>query len=223
MATNCAWIFRQAFQALRRGASHGLTWRAGSTWIGVVGNKLSSWGFQWQGPWTFRSSDGRSIHLTRDNERQVLHQVREAWRAHHWQCFLQKGRRDSLLLAHVPWQPQRFKIAQKYFDRSNGHGRAALTGAAVSLAVSEFAFEGHARQGCDLCGRADVFPDWEHLTWQCSRFQQSRPRAPDDILQRRLGWPQQEADYDEFVFRRLTEVRTVVCLQAPTSRNCCRF
>ena len=141
MATNCAWIFRPGSRR-SRALSHGLTWRAGSKWIGVVGNKLSSWGFQWQGPWTFRSSDGRSIHLTRDNEHQVLRQVREIWCAHHWQCFLQKGRRDSLLLAHVP-QPQRFKIAQKYLDRSNGHGRAVLTGAAVSLAVYQFAFEGH--------------------------------------------------------------------------------
>ena len=70
---------QHAFQALRTAAaSHGLTWRAGSNWIRVVGRKLSSWGWHWHGPWTFQADDGSTISLTGDNEHQLLHKVRES-------------------------------------------------------------------------------------------------------------------------------------------------
>ena len=91
---------------------------------------------QWSHP-----SEG-ILDLMLDQKAKILHQVRVSWRQRLWAAFTTKARRDSALLAEVPFDHDRYKLASKAFAVGNGHVRRVLTGAANSTAVCQVIFRG---------------------------------------------------------------------------------
>ena len=90
----------------------------------MVGDSLSTLG------WISESSLCGKLFL--DRARRLL---RVSWRHCRWLGFLQRRRRDSVLLAGVPFDHERYKTTAKAFAAGNGDVRAVLTGAACSAAA----------------------------------------------------------------------------------------
>ena len=80
-----------------------------------------------------------------------------------WREFCQQDRRDSRMFSEIQFSPERCKAASKMFGEVSQHGRAVLSGAALSLSCYQVMYEGRAAPGCSLCHDDSVFPSWYHL------------------------------------------------------------
>ena len=61
-------------------------------------------------------------------------------------------------------------------------------------------------QSCSWC-QQNCVPCWEHVSWVCPGFADTRPNTPRDALQRVLGWPSGHAT-DAAVLAHLSSVRS---------------
>lgn len=115
----------------------------------------------------------------------------------------------------------RCKEAQRLFASANLHGRAVLTGAALSLSCYQVIYEHVAQPGCSFCDDPSAFPSWLHLVWQCPAFVAGRPPEPHDPVQLRLAWPPSSdaTDYNEAVLQSMAAVKAKVWMYAPSSRG----
>ena len=92
-----------------------------------------------------------------------MHKVHNSWRRLRWTSSLNKGRRDSAILAHFGFNFSRYKLAAKDFQVGDNHVRAVLAGAANSSALYQVVLDGHTKVGCDWCHRNDDVSSWRHL------------------------------------------------------------
>jgi hypothetical protein len=147
--------FQQSFMALR---SSGMPWGNGNgSWFLRVKATLQLWDWQHVGPWKWHHE------LSCDDMALVLHKVRLFWRRVCWREFCQQDRRDSRMFSEIQFSPERCKAASKMFGEVSQHGRAVLSGAALSLSCYQVMYEGRAAPGCSLCHDDSVFPSWYHL------------------------------------------------------------
>ena len=213
---------QKSLTALRAAARAGFQWAGGTgAWIHRVDVTLQSWGWTNIAPWQWQHLQEGSFNLQNDHWQLILHQLRESWRRFCWDSFCHQTRRDSMQFAQEPFSSLRCKEACRLFQRTSQHGRAVLTGAALSLACYQVMYEKAVAPGCSFCGNADVYPGWDHLVWQCSGFSTGRPPEPQDEVQRRLAWPPDtnDQDYNERVLHHMACVREKVWSYAPSSRG----
>ena len=146
-----------SLKALKTAVSLGLC-RIGS-WPERVNKILQEFGWTRPDPLCWWHASEGSIHLVSDNIDQIMHKVRNSWRRLRWNSFLNKGRRDSAILAHFGFNISRYKLAAKAFQFGDNHVRAVLTGAANSSALYQVVLDGQTKVGgCDWCHRNDVVP-----------------------------------------------------------------
>ena len=206
--------FGASLKALKTAVSLGFC-RVGS-WPKRVDKVLQEFGWTSPNPLCWWHASEGSIDLVSDNIDQIMHKVRNSWRRLRWISFLNKGRRDSAVLAHFGFNISRYKLAAKAFQVGDNHDRAVLTGAANSSALYQVVIDGQTKVGCDWCHRSDVVSSWRHLGWECPFFADTRPCGDFDLLQQRLGWPSAGAsNADAAALRHLAAVRSTVLASTP--------
>lgn len=100
----------------------------------------------------------------------------------------------------------RITLVRKAFRTANVHARAVMVGAIVSDARFD-RMKRREIQSCRWCLQNCV-PCWEHVSWECPGFADTRPNPPRDALQRILGWPSGHAVLDTEVLTHLSSVRS---------------
>ena len=210
---------QQSLGALR---ASGIAWGHGhGTWISRVDSTLQLWDWQNVGPWNWHHDQEGDFDLSTDDMDIILHKIRNSWRRTCWRDFCNQDRRDSRLFDENQFCPDRSKAASKLFAKASQHGRAVLTGAALSLAVYQVIYQGEASPGCSLCGDDTAVPTWYHLAWKCNALAFDRPPEPSGLVQSRLGWPDCNADdcYNANVLVHLAAVRSKIWSFSPSSRG----
>lgn len=89
---------------------------------------------------------------------QLGHNVWDAWRKL-WTEF-SRSRRDAQAVQHVQYSPARTKSARMAFLEQGAHGRAVLTGAAVSDAR----FDRMKQRAVAACTWCQEIPTWNHVS-----------------------------------------------------------
>lgn len=213
---------QQSMGALRAAALSGLQWSEGQgAWPRRVNKVLQEWDWEQTAPWIWHHPQEGELNLLSENTAETWHRLRESWRRFCWRNFCCQDRRDSRLLMNVQFSSARCKEAQRLFASATQHGRAVMTGAALSLGCYQVIYEQVATPGCSLCGSPSAFPSWEHLVWKCPAFATGRPPEPSDQVQQRLAWPPSADDmeYNEAVLQHMAAARAKVWSYAPSSRG----
>ena len=175
-------------------------WLANFNWT-----PIAAWTWQHSEFGDLRCSDPATLNLPK-----ARHLLREAWRQHLFQSFLQQTRRDSHALNHAQcaYNSNRCQEARSLARKLGTHAVAVLSGGAISDAVYEI-MQGkqEATAYCWHC-KSEQVSTWDHVVWFCGAFSQTRVPTPEDALQRRLGWPMpQDKFYDAQVLHHLAVVR----------------
>lgn len=159
-------------------------------------------------PWPRRSEVGATIHwhqaLPKDLNDKERHEIREFWRRLQFSGFLNSSRRDSQVVGNPAYDEARITLVRKAFRTANVRTRAVMVGAIVSDARLD-RMKRREIQSCRWCLQNCV-PCWEHASWECPGFADTRPNPPRDALQRILGWPSGHAVLDTEVLTHLSSV-----------------
>lgn len=194
------------------------------TWLHTVQRWLSEFGWQVAGPWKWchaacrLSMDWMELLDMPNQERfkflldKFDHGIRETWRFTHFSAWLKSKRRDATALrGFVFYDEERFKLTRQMFESQNGHGKAVMVGAACSTAMYQSLRLGAVDNFCPWCQEPSV-PAWDHLCWYCGAFDEVRPAIPQDLMQRRLGWPSLQSGhhFNAEVLAHMSSVRSKV-------------
>ena len=167
---------QQSLKALRTAGLAGFSWVNGNgSWIQRVNTTLTDWDWSNIAPWQWQHPHEGQIDLLRQEHNVTLHRLRESWRRKCWESFCSQNRRDSRMFQLAPFSTHRCKAACDLFGKTSQHGRAVLTGAALSLSCYQVIYEDSAVPGCNLCNDPSIYPNWNHLCWQCPAFASGRP------------------------------------------------
>jgi hypothetical protein len=202
----------QALNMFRKATQHGHNYKLNlaflpGTWPSRISKWLKNLGFKHRvATWYFTHPEGHKLCITeRDDITWALnmHKVRTLWRESVFSRFVEaqrtKARKRELPAPQASFCEARFQSARQMI-KSGGHlFFRVLSGAFVSdarfikMRMDEKNPKGQAYQGppllgCQWCGM-EVVSDFEHVVWDCSHFQVSRPKVPEDWMQRRFGWP----------------------------------
>jgi len=181
------------------------------TWLGTVRSWLSFLGWTETGDFQWHHAEvGATIHwhqpLPKDLNDKERHEIRESWRRLQFSQFLNSSRRDSQAVGNPAYNEARITLVRKAFRTANVHARAVMVGAIVSDARFD-RMKRREIQSCRWCLQNCV-PCWEHVSWECPGFADTRPNPPRDALQRILGWPSGHAVLDTEVLTHLSSVRS---------------
>ena len=195
-------------------------WSSGG-WVATIERAFDTLGWRGTGEWTWHHA-AMDLTQTLDSQQGLApsklfgHHMRESWRRMLWTEFITSNRRDAQALHNVPYDTVRVKHARKAFQEQGAHCRAVMSGAAVSDARF-MRMRNLPVQSCGWCNQPDV-PSWEHVTWNCSAFAESRQDVrPQDALHRILGWP--TGPQDGACLRHLGAVRQALTDQRQPAVN----
>eukprot|EP00438_Fugacium_kawagutii_P018258 Skav220450 [mRNA] locus=scaffold254:176650:177522:+ [translate_table: standard] len=181
------------------------------SWLGTVRKWMASLGWQERGPWTWHHNTLQvdiSWVAQRDaqQKQREQHHLRESWRRVMFEQFLASSRNDAAAVRGVVYEEQRMTLVRKCFAEQDTHAKGVMMGGVVSDARFQ-RMKNEPVQPCVWC-RMDEAPTWLHLAWHCDGFSSSRPAVPADNLQKTLGWPSGQLDYDRTVLAHLATVRS---------------
>ena len=138
----------------------------------------------------------------------IQHLVRESFRRKLFSEFQNSARRDADILAHSEYDETLIALARQQFSAHGSHAKAIMIGAFWSHAKKEVRKHFHTDKWCPFC-HENIVADLDHLIWFCSHFVSGRPPIPDNIFQRRLGWPiRDRSDYNQDVISHMAAVRS---------------
>ena len=181
------------------------------TWLGTVRAWLASLGWNETGDFQWHHDTvGAAIHWRQPLPKNLMekeqHAIRESWRRLQFNQFLNSSRRDSQAVGNPAYDEARITHVRKAFRTADVHGRAVMVGAIVSDARFD-RMNRRDIQSCRWC-QQNCVPCWEHVSWVCPGFADTRPNTPRDALQRVLGWPSGHATFDAAVLAHLSSVRS---------------
>ena len=115
---------------------------ARGSWLGAVRLFLKNLGWTELGNWRWQHAALTAPHdtldltvpITKAQQLQEQHQVRETWRRDLFSKFLRSGRRDAQMAQHVLYSEPRMTNTRTLFRNLDSHGRGVLVGAIVSNA-----------------------------------------------------------------------------------------
>ena len=97
-------------------------------------------------------------------------------------------------------------LVRKIFAEQDTQNKGVMMGAVVSDARFQ-RMKTEIVQICVWCHTGEA-PTWQHLAWQCDGFSSSRPVMSTHNLQKILGRPSGQLEYDSIVLHHLATVRT---------------
>ena len=154
----------------------------------------------------------RKITIAEAHKDDINHWLRDAWRGHTWNAWLQEKRNHrAIAIGQRQWPAVRGSfdtlrtLLKKLPAAMVSHATAVASGAFCSQASFDGQHHG-VSSPCWFCG-SPGFPDFLHQAWNCPHWS-SRPATPEDVVQLHLGWPSNHDEkYDLQVLLHLAAVR----------------
>lgn len=183
------------------------------SWLGSVRAWLADLGWQETGPWLWHHPNlgpqGFNIswtaRLTQPEIDRENHQLRESWRRQLFAKFLASARRDAAAVQGSSYSERRVANVRKVFSEQDAHGKGVMLGGVVSDARLD-RMRREEIQPCQWCEEGAI-PSWSHAAWTCAGFESTRPSLPSDHLQKVLGWPLGNTEYNHAILAHLSTVR----------------
>jgi len=188
----------------REGNADDVWWnRTRGTLARVCRDWMAANGWEEAGPWKWKHAKlSLSIDLHRENRKELMHKLRESWRAAQWDIFVSRERRDSKEMQGIQYDGMAAKNARQ--AAKTPERKAMAMGAFMSPATMQHDRAAQANFTMKCCWCQRVLGTHEHIFWQCPQ-RPEKWRKPRDARLARLGWAV-EGQRDERIVEYMSRV-----------------